>query len=163
MSLSTHVGVAVVLPCVQLLGVFMCSVACSSGDQWPQSAFLSYCTSAADLCDISYPTPAALPLCFPGRQNCNRAALHTALYCKLCSLHTRTSDYITLCSCALFSNTVLMSRIWCCRTATAHSPPTYNSPYVPSRLFPFYLRNVGVSFNKPEADGTVIGHAFWTS
>ena len=161
MSLSTHVGVAVVLPCA--VGVFMCSVACSSGDQWPQSAFLSYCTSAADLCDISYPTPAALPLCFPGRQNCNRAALHTALCCELCCSHARTSDYITLCSCALFSNIVLMSRIWCCRTVTAHSPRTPNSPYVCRRLSPCYLRNVGVSFNKPEADGTVIGHSLWTS
>ena len=87
MSLSTHIGVAVVLPCA--VGVFMCSVACSSSDQWPQSTFLSYCRSAADLSDISYPTPAALHLCFPGRQNCNRATLHTALYCELCSLHTR--------------------------------------------------------------------------
>jgi len=46
----------------------------------------------------------------------------------------------------------------CCRTVTAHLAPTPNSP-----PFRFYLRNVGVSFNKPEADGTVIGHAFWTS
>ena len=158
MSLSTYIGVAVVLPCV--LAVFMCSVACSSGDQSPQSA--SCRTAGVPLISLTsrtlhqpHPSSASLVVRQVGRQ-ARHCTLH---YCELCCSHTRTSDYMTLCSCALFSNIVLVSRMMLSnshRTLTT----TPSSPYVRRRFFPFYLRNVGVSFKKPEADATVISHSF---
>ena len=142
--------------------VCLCSVACSFGDHWSQSVrsctltFLTFCT-------LHQPHFLS-ELCFPQVPWSLELQPRGTTHCELCCLHARTTDCITLCSCALFSNTVLMCRIWCCRTATAHSPPTVRhlQVYVRRCLFPFFLRNVGVSFNKLGADGTV-SHSFLTS
>ena len=162
MSLSTYIGVAVVLPCV--LAVFMCSVACSSGDQSPQSA--SCRTAGVPLISLTSRTlhqPQFLSeLCFPGRQTgrSSGAALHTALLRTLLFTHTHHWLHYVMFMCTVLEH-LYWCLEWCCRTVTAHSPPSPSSSYVRRRFFPFYLRNVGVSFKKPEADGTVISHSFW--
>jgi len=73
--IGLYIGVAVVRPCV--LGVF-CVASRTALDRRVHS-----CTTGVPLIILTFRTlhqPHFLSeLCFPGRQNCNRAALHTAL------------------------------------------------------------------------------------
>jgi len=129
MSLTTHAGVAVVLPCV--LGVFcvVSRAALVTSDRRVRSCRTTG-VPLIILSDISYPTSAALllELCFPGRQNCNRTT-----HCATANLSLHTHAPVT----TLHYVHVHRSRTlyWCLEFDVVEQSPHIHHGHLIHRMF----------------------------